>query len=206
MVKKREIPPAPPVPPAGLPMEPQRLPPLPEEAYARPLPPRELPPIPRRVPPEHIPEVEVPEIPAGAKSPPVFVKLERYKEILQSVQKLKSYAMGLRDALEALEDIEAELKKALALTSRALDQFNSNITVLNRRISRVHGTEERVEALPSVAEATPPADIETSVQNLYEQMGKIKKALIYCFSRSVKTSAFERSGNKFFKKKILQNI
>ena len=45
--------------------------------------------------------------------PPLFIKIEKYKEVIQSIQQLRAYALSLRDALDAL---------ALAHLQRLLDE------------------------------------------------------------------------------------
>jgi hypothetical protein len=102
------------------------------------------------------------------KTPPLFIKVDRYKDIIKNIQELKSYALGLRDALDALADIEKELKTGLELTNKALDRFNTIISLLDAKLLKFHegGDEARV-----------PGEMDEYVKNLYDQMEKIRHEL-----------------------------
>jgi len=101
-------------------------------------------------------------------SPPLFIKVNRYKEIVQEVHRLKSFSLGIRDALDALADIESELKNGLSVAQKALDNFNSIISNLDAKFLRIQGIEPDSPDTPVVGE------IDDYVQNLYKQMEKIK--------------------------------
>ena len=44
---------------------------------------------------EHTVQVE-----GDSKTPPVFIKIDRYGEVVKNIQRLKTFALGLRDALD----------------------------------------------------------------------------------------------------------
>lgn len=77
-----------------------------------------------------------------AKSPPLFIKIDKYKELVQNLQRLKSYALSLRDALDALDDIEKELKTGIQLTQKALDDFNTIIAMMDTKLIRLSEGED----------------------------------------------------------------
>jgi len=104
-------------------------------------------------------------------SPPVFVKLERYKEILQDIQKLKSYTLGLRDALDAMADIEKEFKTAMNLSDKVLDKVNILISSLDMKMLQKSGP------LTALTPIKPPTDIENYVKGIYEQIERLKTEL-----------------------------
>lgn len=114
------------------------------------------------------------EIPEAKKSfsPPVFVKVERYKELLEDIQKLRSYSLGLRDALDAMAEIEKEFKTAMGLTNKVLDKVNMLISSLDMKLLRKTGVD--AEHLPSVK---PPEDVESYVKGIYDQVEKLKGEL-----------------------------
>lgn len=103
--------------------------------------------------------------------PPVFIKIEKYGEVVKNVQRLKSFALGLRDALDALSDIEKELNTGLTLANRALDNFNTAISVLDTKFLRVAGTNvvDKDEKVPD--------ELDTYVKDVYDQMSKLKHEL-----------------------------
>lgn len=108
-------------------------------------------------------------------SPPIFVKVEKYKDIVENLHGLKTQAVGLRDTLEVLLDVEAELKRALDVTNRTLDSFNTLLSGLESQLTRVTPDEERVNLnnLP----IKPPNEIDGFVKDLHEHIEKIKDEL-----------------------------
>ena len=78
---------------------------------------------------------------AKKPSPPLFIKIDKYRELVQSIKDLRSHALSLRDALDALTDIEKELRNGINITQSSLDRFNSIIASLDSRLLSV-GAEE----------------------------------------------------------------
>lgn len=143
--------------------------PEPEEKPSPPKPPEEpdfapRPPMPKPLKPA-IPARE----PGKAEYPPLFIKVDKYREILQSIQQLRSYALGLRDALDAITDIEKELKVGMEIAHKALDRLNMIMSALDSKLLRVQGMESE--------EPEPPKDMEKYIDNVYKQMERIKDEL-----------------------------
>ena len=106
---------------------------------------------------------------AGKKeSPPLFIKIDRYRELAQNIRELKSNALSLRDALDALSDIEKELKNGLNITQMALDRFNSVVSLIDSKILRVGSEEDVVEV---------PREMDDYVKSLYDHVERIKHDL-----------------------------
>jgi len=106
------------------------------------------------------------------RSPPVFIKLDRFKELLGDVQQLRSYSLGLRDALDAMSEIEKEFKTAMNLTNKVLDKVNMILSSIDMKLLKGGGT------TPSEAMSIkPPPEIESYVQGIYEQIEKLKGEL-----------------------------
>lgn len=132
------------------------------------------PPMPRPVqePKHHPQEPRLPEPVPGVsgKGPPLFIKIDKYKEVVNQIHSLKSYALNLRDALDALADIEKELQHGISITHRALDKFNTTISIIDQKITR---------SSPDIIE--PPkhkeGEMEGYVHELHEQMEKIRNDL-----------------------------
>ncbi len=149
-----------PAPPAGFP----RLPPRPAA------PPR----MPRRLS-EEIGDVEAA---VGGPSPPLFIKVERYKEVLDYIQKLRSHALSLRDALDALNEIQKEIETGLGTSQKALDSFNGILGLLHEKLSqRKSAAEKRPEPKPLPAKPRTPQEVETYAKNLFNELEKLKSNL-----------------------------
>ena len=117
------------------------------------------------------PAFEMPEA-RPVNSPPVFVKIDRYKELLMDIQKLRSYSLGLRDALDAMAEIEKEFKTAMGLTNKVLDKVNMLISSLDMKLLRKAGVD--ADHLPVVK---PPEEVESYVKGIYDQVEKLKNEL-----------------------------
>jgi hypothetical protein len=157
--------PARPGPPArgGMPMPP----PAARAAPPRPMP-REQSPMPERDEPAK--PLKLPE--TGREmhgSPPVFIKIDKYSDIVKNLQKLKSYAMSLRDALDALSDIEKEITTGISIAHKALDDFNTIIAILDSKLLRASAIED--------FDVGAPGDVDKYIKGIYDQMEKIKGEL-----------------------------
>ncbi len=117
------------------------------------------------------PLIDVPG-PSKKSSPPVFVKIERYRELLEDVQKLRSYSLGLRDALDAMAEIEKEFKTAMSLTNKVLDKVNILISSLDMKLLQKSGP--HIDTLQPIK---PPEDVENYVRGIYEQIDRLKAEL-----------------------------
>lgn len=127
-----------------------------------------LPEIP--VPEQSMPMQDAPE-PRQSKpaSPPLFIKIDKFREVLKGVQELKSYSMGLRDAMDAIAEVEHELKAGLEVANKALDRFNTLLSILDSKLIRIEGIDE--------TEVRTPKEIDDYVKGLYDQIERIKHEL-----------------------------
>jgi len=128
--------------------------------------------------PERLPEeIERIEEAVGGPSPPLFIKVERYKEVLAYIQKLRSNALGLRDALDALNEIQKEVETGLHTSQKALDSFNAILGLLYEKLSRSKKPEKKPEAKPLPAKPRTPQEVETYAKELFDELEKLKTNL-----------------------------
>ncbi len=111
-----------------------------------------------------------PETEVKSKTPPLFVKLEKYNEIIANIKTLKSYVLALRDALDALNDMEKELKRGFEVIQRAVDKINMVVANLDEKLLKLEGIERKISVEPS-------KEIENYIKSLYEETEKIKEEL-----------------------------
>ena len=139
------------------------------ESEEIPEPPRAKAPASKPAPaPAPIPTEAVEALPLPT-SPPLFVKVDKYQNIVNNIQKLKSYSLGLRDALDALSDIEKELQNGVSVLNRALDNFNNIIALLDTKLLRVQGIEKTTVEIPR--------EMDEYVKGVHEQVEKIRDEL-----------------------------
>lgn len=101
-------------------------------------------------------------------SAPVFIKIDKYKDIIKSLQDLKSYSLGLRDALDAVGEMEKEIRNGLDISQKALDRFNQSIAVLDAKLLKLQG---------APGPANVPEDVDEYIKNLYNQVEKLRHEL-----------------------------
>ncbi len=153
--------------------EPRRAPALPAALPEAPRRPR-VPALPARLPEE----IERIETAVGGPSPPLFIKVERYTEVLDYIQKLRSHALSLRDALNALNEIQKEIETGLGTSQKALDSFNSILGLLYEKLSqRRSPREKRPEPKPMPAKPRTPQEVETYAKNLFNELERLKSNL-----------------------------
>ncbi|MEM5871416.1 MAG: hypothetical protein QW051_00935, partial [Candidatus Aenigmatarchaeota archaeon] len=82
------------------------------------------------LPPSKLPELkqQVGEKPVSKppqpSSPPLFIKVERYREIIRAIQDLRTYILNLRDALDILKDMQREIANGIEIAHKTLDDLN----------------------------------------------------------------------------------
>jgi len=111
------------------------------------------------------------ESPQEGAYPPLFIKIDKYKEIIQNLQRLKSYALSLRDAMDALNDIEKELRTGIEITHKALDDFNAIIALMDSKLIRLAGGDE------GDFEGDVPEHMDDYIKGVYDQISKIRDEL-----------------------------
>ena len=127
-------------------------------------------PVPEPAPIADIPRpAPAPKAAAKAAAPPLFIKIDKYKDVLKTVQELKSFSVGLRDAMDALAEVEHELKVGMEIANKALDRFNALLSLLDSKLIRIDGMEEQ--------DVQTPKEIDDYVKGLYDQIERIKHEL-----------------------------
>lgn len=148
---------------SGMPLPPPKK--LPPATKARPKP------MPAKPVRQREPDYEEEEAyePRKSSSPPLFIKIDKYRELVSEIQRLKSYALGLRDALDTLAEVEIELKQGMDIANKALDTFNSIITALDSKLLRVQGMEPEETGIPP--------EMEDYIKGVQEQIERIRQEL-----------------------------
>jgi hypothetical protein len=106
------------------------------------------------------------------KYPPLFIKLDKYGEMVSNMDKLKATALTLRDALDALDDVEKELRNGLAITQKALDNFNMVVAALDTKLLRVDRDDSEAPERKAA-----PREVDSYIKDVYDQVERIKGEL-----------------------------
>lgn len=124
--------------------------------------------------------------PEGAPkgSPPLFIKIDKYREVLRNIRNLRSYILNLRDALDVLEDMQKELANGVHIAQRTVDELNVILSSLDsfflkpQAIEHHERDEEMEEAYkPHHPEAPAPREVEGYVKDVYGELEKLRSQL-----------------------------
>lgn len=107
-------------------------------------------------------------------TPPLFIKIDRYRDVVRDVQRLKATSAGLRDALDAMADLQRELQASTSLLSKTLDKFNATLTAIDAKFVRVSAATD--EEPPRHVEPVH-RELHNQVQDLHSQMQRLRSEL-----------------------------
>jgi len=133
-------------------------------------------------PPVKSPEVEEvppqPPRPPAPKSPPLFIKVNKYGDIIKNIRDLKSYILSLRDALDVLEDIHKEVTNGIEIAHKTLDEVNIIVSNFDSLFLRPQGIEPHMEE-EEVARSggASSGEVDNYVKDVYGQLEKLRSQL-----------------------------
>ncbi len=148
-------------------------------------PPRNNPPRPvPRAPPEPEREMERRTIPVphGGDSPPLFIKIEKYREVVRHLVEVKTYMLNLRDALDVIADVNKEIENGIDIARKTLDELNVTVTNLDSFIVRPESIEDLTESFEGEGGERDESyaksrELEGYVKDVYGQLEKLKGQL-----------------------------
>jgi len=105
-------------------------------------------------------------------SPPLFIKVDRYKEIIRTIDSLRSYILNLRDALDVLRDMQKEIANGIEIAQKTLDDLNSTASELDTLFMKPKAPERDLYEKEIFEERS--GELEDSMQNLYRQLEKLR--------------------------------
>ncbi|MCD6590784.1 MAG: hypothetical protein J7K72_02315 [Candidatus Aenigmarchaeota archaeon] len=107
-------------------------------------------------------------------SPPLFIKIDRYNEVIKNLRNLRNRALNLKDALDILEEIHKEIENAIDVAQKTLDEVHMLITNLDSFFLRPQAAETPIDE-----EYAPegPSELDNYVKDVYSQLEKLKAQL-----------------------------
>ena len=103
---------------------------------------------------------------------PLFVKIDRYKSVLDAINEIKTTIMMLKNALSIQKQIEDLRNENRTLLESAVNKVDKKVLTLDSEFLRPSGYEE--EFLPPAYETE---GLETVVDDLKEQIESLKSEL-----------------------------
>lgn len=148
-------------------------------------PPRDNPPRPApRAPSKPRREMEMRPISVsgGGDSPPLFIKIEKYREVVRHLVEVKTYMLNLRDALDVIADVNREIENGIDIARKTLDELNVTVTNLDSFIVRPESIEDITESFEGEGgergqSYAKSRELEGYVKDVYGQLEKLKGQL-----------------------------
>lgn len=125
--------------------------------------------------PEHSRDFYLPEPPPKAAqqgTAPLFVKVDKYYDILRSVQEIKTFLAGAKHLYNVLAEIENVRNDALKIMHGTLQKIEKNVTEVDSEFLRPNET-----VFPAEQKSVEVQHVESSLNELQEQLSSLKKEL-----------------------------
>ena len=119
----------------------------------------------------------VPRLPA--QSPPIFIKVEKYKDIIKGIRDLRSYILNLRDTLDVLVDMQRELANGIEIAHKTLDELSTILSNLDSFFMKPQGAEGRLGDFEEREdlEERDIDEVHTSMSDVYGHLEKLRAQL-----------------------------
>ena len=113
---------------------------------------------------EHTEDYNIP------KSAPLFVKVDKYKELLHGVNEIRAYLSSTKQVFTILQDIETIRSDALKVLRATLQRMEKSVVEVDSELLRPRGAE-----FPD--EPSEVTHMETSLNELQKQLADLKREL-----------------------------
>jgi len=134
-------------------------------------------------PPVKLPEIKrsrplPPPRQAPSTSPPLFIKVDKYRDIIRNIRELRSYILNLRDALDVLKDMQREIANGIEIAQKTLDELSSITSSLDsffmkpQTAGRPEGYEEE-----EFEEEEGRGEVQEHMKDVYGQLEKLRAQL-----------------------------
>ncbi len=118
-------------------------------------------------------EMELAPPPAKPQFAPLFVKVERYREVLESIEKIKSIISDMNSILAMRNEADKVGTDADVLLEKTLEQLNNVITELDREFVSPREAKPFIKA-PESGLKSYVTDLEDEVKKLREHIQGFK--------------------------------
>ncbi len=118
------------------------------------------------------PKIEATKLPKRPSFAPLFVKIERYQEVLNRIQNLKSTLAAVRDILGLMREIDKIKLEAETLLQRNIEEITKSIMELDREFVRPRGIDIKVGKEEFQAERVESyvSELQKELENLRSQL------------------------------------
>ncbi|MBU3957576.1 MAG: hypothetical protein KKB25_00705 [Nanoarchaeota archaeon] len=86
-----------------------------------------------------MPKFDLGKLPERPRFAPLFVKIDRYREILNSIENLKSILLGVRDLLNLMQQLDRIKIESETLLNKNIQEVIMNISNMDKEFIRPKG-------------------------------------------------------------------
>ena len=103
---------------------------------------------------------------------PLFVKVEKYRDIIKSVQEMKLFVSSTKQVFSVLQEIESLRVDTLNVLRATVQRIERSIVEVDSELLRPYGA-----SVAEVEESTDVNHIESSLTELQKQLNDLKREL-----------------------------
>ncbi|MEM5815000.1 MAG: hypothetical protein QXD89_00730 [Candidatus Aenigmatarchaeota archaeon] len=107
-------------------------------------------------------------------SAPLFIKLDKYKNLVSSLMQLKTYLITLKNTIVAIEQLEKVRMESISTLSKTIEKMNEKISELEKYLVKpigfTFGPTETMEELFAVQSTL--SSLKTQIENLKSELEK----------------------------------
>ncbi|MFH1420947.1 MAG: hypothetical protein ABIG30_03195 [Candidatus Aenigmatarchaeota archaeon] len=152
----------------GMPEQPEQ----PEEEISEPLPNYEPPYEPRYIPPAvPAPRPVEPIFRKQSGEAPLFIKIDKYNELLGHLQELRSFMSATKETFQILEEIETARSDAVKILRTSIQRMERSLAIADNELGKPETPMSEEFSRGDVD------NVETSLQSLKKEIGDLRKEL-----------------------------
>ncbi len=118
-------------------------------------------------------KIDVPTVGEPKNFAPLFIKVEKYKEVLTKVQKMKSIVSNLNRLIILQDSIEKARSESIDAMKKNITDFQSTVQTLDQELVRPKQMEPFIKDTQTQSVDTYTNQIEDEVNKLKEQLKNI---------------------------------
>ena len=139
-----------------------------------------------QAPPMKLPEIKKPLPPppprpmmreTSSSSPPLFIKVDKYKNIVKDIRDLKSHILNMRDALDVLGDMQKEVTNGIGIAHKTIDELNTIIANLDSYFLRPQAMDHHMDEDFPRDRRMHESEVEGQMKDVYGQVEKLRAQL-----------------------------
>lgn len=123
-----------------------------------------------------MPKFDLGKLPERPRFAPLFVKIDRYQEILNSVENLKSILLGVRDLLNLMQQLDRIKIESEALLNKNIQEVIINISNMDKEFIRPKGINVE-NSVPELRDNAGYEKVGSYIGDLQRELDNLKSQL-----------------------------